>query len=103
MRGIVNMNKKKIETSKKLLWVSYIIAIALTLIVVICTFLNIECSNITSIIPYSYTEVGAVNVFYLTMNKRLNAPKVVMGLYNDLPDNLKEQVDINNLLSNILN
>lgn len=97
------MNKKKIETSKKLLWVSYIIAIALTLIVVICTFLNIECSNIASIIPYSYTEVGAVNVFYLTMNKRLNAPKVVMGLYNDLPDNLKEQVDINNLLSNILN
>ena len=89
------MNKRKIETSKKLLWVSYIIAIALTLIVVICTFLNIECSNIASIIPYSYTEVGAVNVFYLTMNKRLNAPKVVMGLYNDLPDNLKEQVDIN--------
>ena len=97
------MNKRKIETSKKLLWVSYIIAIALTLIVVICTFLNIECSNIASIIPYSYTEVGAVNVFYLTMNKRLNAPKVVMGLYNDLPDNLKEQVDINGLLSNILN
>ena len=97
------MNKRKIETSKKLLWVSYIIAITLTLIVIICTFLNIECSNIASIIPYSYTEVGAVNVFYLTMNKRLNAPKVIMGLYNDLPDNLKEQVDINNLLSNILN
>jgi len=97
------MNKKKTETSKKLLWVSYIIAITLTLIVIICTFLNIECSNIASIIPYSYTEVGAVNIFYLTMNKRLNAPKVVMGLYNDLPDELKEQVDINNLLSNILN
>lgn len=97
------MNKRKIETSKKLLWVSYSIAIALTLLVVICTFFNIECGNIASIIPYSYTEVGAVNVFYLTMNKRLNAPKVVMGLYNDLPDNLKEQVDINSLLSNILN
>lgn len=95
--------KKKMETSKKLLWVSYVVAISLTVLVIVCTFLNVECSNIASIIPYSYTEVGAVNAFYLMMNKRLNAPKVVMGLYNDLPDNLKEQVDINNLLSNILN
>ena len=95
--------KKKMETSKKLLWVSYVVAISLTILVIVCTFLNIDCSNIASIIPYSYTEVGAVNAFYLMMNKRLNAPKVVMGLYNDLPDELKEQVDINNLLSNILN
>ena len=65
--------KKKMETSKKLLWISYIIAITLTLIVILCSLLNIECSSIASIIPYSYTEVGAVNVFYLNMNKRLNA------------------------------
>jgi hypothetical protein len=97
------MKKKRMETSKKLLWISYIIAITLTVIVVICSFMNIECSNITSIIPYSYGEVAAVNVFYLTMNKRLNAPKVLMGIYNDLPDNLKEQIDINSLLSNIMN
>lgn len=96
-------NKKKMETSKLLLWISYIVAISLTILVITCTFLNIECSNIASIIPYSFAEVSAVNTFYLVMNKRLNAPKVVMGLYNDLPDELKEQVDINNLLSNILN
>lgn len=97
------MKKKKMETSKKLLYVSYFIAITLTIIVVICAFLNIECSNISNIIPYSYGEVAAVNVFYLTMNKRLNAPKVLMGIYQDLPDDLKEQIDINNLLSNIMN
>lgn len=95
--------KKKIETSKKILWLSYIIGIALTIIVVICTLLNIECGNITTIASASWIEIGASNAFYYTMNKRLNAPKVVMGLYNDLPQELKEQVDINNLLSNILN
>lgn len=95
--------KKKIETSKLLLIVSYIIAISLTLLVIGCTFLGIECSNIASIIPYSYSEVAAVNVFYLTMNKRLNAPKVLMGIYNDMPDELKEQIDINSLLGNIMN
>lgn len=94
---------KKKETSKILLWVSYIITIVLTVIVIVCSFLNIDCSNITSIIPYSYGEVAAVNVFYLTMNKRLNAPKVLMGIYNDLPDDIKEQVDVNNLLSSIMN
>lgn len=97
------MNKKRMETSKKLLWISYIIAITLTLIVTACTFAQIECSNIASIIPYSYGEVAAVNVFYLTMNKRLNAPKVVMGIYNDLPEELKSQIDINSLFSNLMN
>lgn len=101
------MNKttklKKIETSKLLLYVSYAIAIILTILVIVGTFLNIDCSNIVSIIGYSYGEVATVNAFYLNMNKRINAPKVVMGLYSDLPDELKEQVDVNNLLSNILN
>ena len=96
-------NKKKMETSKKILWLSYIIGITLTIIVVICSLFSIECSNITTIASAAWLEISASNVFYYTMNKRLNAPKVVMGLYNDLPEELKEQVDINNLLSNILN
>lgn len=96
-------NKKKMETSKKILWLSYIIAIALTIIVIICSLLSIECSNITSLAGYSWGEVAAANVFYYTMVKRLNAPKIVMGIYNDLPDSLKEQIDINNLFSNLMN
>ena len=95
--------KKKMETSKKVLWLSYIIAIALTIIVIICSLLSIECSNITSLAGYSWGEVAAANVFYYTMVKRLNAPKIVMGIYNDLPDSLKEQIDINNLFSNLMN
>ena len=99
----MNNKKKKIETSKLLLWISYVIAIILTLIIIACTFLQIECSNIVSIIGYSCAEVAAVNAFYLNMNKRLNVPKITMTIYQDLPQELKDQVDINNLLSNILN
>lgn len=95
--------KRKIETSKKILWLSYIIGITLTVIVVICSFMNIECGNITTLAGAAWLEISASNVFYYTMNKRLNAPKIVVGLYNDLPDNLKEQVDINNLFSNLMN
>lgn len=95
--------KKKMETSKKILWLSYIIGITLTIIVIACSLLGIECSNITTLAGAAWLEISASNVFYYTMNKRLNAPKIVMHLYNDLPEELKEQIDINNLFSNLMN
>jgi len=95
--------KKKIETSKKILIISYILAIILTLIVIVCTFIGIECGYITTLASAAWLEVSASNVFYYTMCKRLNVPKVVMGIYGDLPQELKSQVDINNLLSNLMN
>ena len=95
--------KKKIETSKKILAISYILAIALTLIVVICTFVGIECGYITTLAGAAWLEVSASNVFYYTMCKRLNVPKVIMGIYGDLSPELRKQVDINNLLSNLMN
>ena len=94
---------KKIETSKKILIISYIVAFFLTAIVVICTLSGIDCGNITTLAGAAWLEISASNVFYYTMCKRLNVPKVVMGIYGDLPDELKEQVDINNLLSNLMN
>lgn len=93
----------KIETSKKILVVSYIIAIVLTVIVVLCSFAGVECSNITTLASAAWIELSASNIFYYTMCKRLNVPKIVMRIYNDLPSELKEQVDINNLLSNLMN
>lgn len=99
----LNKSNKKMETSKLILLVSYIVAITLTLIVIVCSFIGIECSNITTLASCAWVEVSASNVFYYTMNKRLNAPKIVVGLYKDLPDELKEQIDVNNLFSNLMN
>lgn len=95
--------KNKMETSKKILVISYFLAITLTIIVTLCTFIGVECGNITTLAGAAWLEVSASNVFYYTMCKRLNVPKVVMGIYSDLPSELKSQVDINNLLSNIMN
>ena len=91
------------ETSKKILLVSYAIGLTLTIIVIICTLLGIECSNITQLASAAWLEISASNVFYYTMCKRLNVPKIVMYLYKDLPDGVKEQVDINNLLCTLMN
>lgn len=97
------MPNKKMETSKRILLVSYILGIVLTITVVICTLLNIECSNITTLAGAAWLEISASNVFYLNMNKRLNVPKIVMGIYRDLPNDLREQIDINTLFSNLMN
>lgn len=91
------------ETSKKILLVSYAIGLTLTIIVIICTLLGIECGNITQLASAAWLEISASNVFYYTMCKRLNVPKIVMYLYKDLPDEVKEQVDINNLLCTLMN
>lgn len=95
--------KKKFEMSKKILVISYTLAIILTYLVVVCTFAGIECSYITTLAGAAWLELSASNVFYYTMCKRLNVPKVVMGIYCDLPSELKEQVDINTLISNLMN
>lgn len=97
------MKKQKMEFSKAMIVLSYVIGITLSAIVIVLSILGIECSSIASIAMASWGEIAAANVFYYSMNKKINAPKVVMYLYEDLPDELKEQVDINGLLQTLMN
>lgn len=85
---------KKIETSKLILIVSYIITIVLTCIVVAGSFLNLDMSNITTITTLAYAELGSANIFYFKKASREN----VIKIYNDLPQEVKEQLDINQML-----
>ena len=87
---------KKIETSKKILLVSYIIAIVLTFIVVIGSFLDLDMTNITTIASLAWGEVAASNIFYFKKAAKENVPKVIASLGEDL----QNQVDINQLLNN---
>lgn len=85
---------KKIETSKLILIISYVIAIVLTSIVVVGTFMNYEVSNITTITALAYAELSASNIFYFKKAGREN----VIKIYNNLPEEVKEQIDINQML-----
>ena len=89
------MKKKRMETSKKILLVSYIIAIILTVIVVVGTFMNYEVSNITTIAALAYAEIAASNVWYYKKAAKENVPKVIASL----PEFVREQIDINQLLN----
>lgn len=95
--------RKRMETSKKLLWVNYGLLLVLVVLVIICTFLRIECSGLTTVASYVAVEVGAATSFYYNMNKRLNLPKVIKLIYDEAPDELREQLDINTILSSMSN
>ena len=81
----------KIETSKLILIVSYLISVILTVIVIVGTFLGFDMSNVTQIALASYVEVSACNIWYYKKATREN-------IFKNLPEKYLEEIDINNLL-----
>ena len=96
--GIENKEKKtkkKMETSKILLLVSYTLTIILTVLVVVGTFMGLDISNLTQITALSYGETSCCTVWYYKKAAKENVPKVIAGL----PQFFQEQVDVNQLLN----
>lgn len=81
----------RIETSKLILLVSYIISIILTVIVVIGAFTGFNMEYVTQIALVSYAELSASNVFYFKKATREN-------IFKNLPEDKLEMIDINNLV-----
>ena len=92
--GIEN-KKKKMETSKILLLISYTITIILTILVVVGTFMSLDITNLTQITALSYGETSCCTVWYYKKAAKENVPKVIAGL----PQFFQEQVDVNQLLN----
>ena len=87
--------KKKMETSKLILLVSYIVAGVLSLIVIIGSFTSYDMTNITTIASLAWAEVGASNIWYYKKAAKENVPKVIASM----PKEFREQIDINQLLN----
>lgn len=81
----------KVETSKLILTVSYLISIVLTVIVVIGAFTDKNMEYVVQIALASYVEVSASNVWYYKKATREN-------IFKNLPKKYLENVDINNLI-----
>lgn len=88
--------KSKIDSSKKILIVSYIVAIALTSFMCVGTVLEIDVSPIREICMLSWGEVTASNIWYYKKAKKENTIK----LLNNLPEELRALVDINSIINN---
>lgn len=85
---------KKMETSKKILLVSYIAAIALSASVIACSFLGLHTADLTALASLAWGEVAVSNAFYYKKAAKENVPKVIASLDKEL----RSQIDINQLL-----
>lgn len=86
---------KRIETSKLILIVSYSAAIILTAIVVYGAFAEVDMTNVVQIALAAWAEIAATNVWYYKKAGAENKIKIA----KTLPKELKEQVDINQILN----
>lgn len=70
------------ETSKKTLWLSWIVAIILTIIVIV----DSTADNVTTLACLAWGEVTAVHGFYMWKSKNENRSKHAMSLVRELAD-----------------
>lgn len=86
---------KKVETSKIILIVSYTAALTLTVIVVIGAFVGVDMSNVSQLALAAWAEVAATNIWYYKKAAKENMLKIARRL----PDEMKNQFDINQFLN----
>lgn len=124
----MNQNKKKKGFSKKLLIADYVIAVILVAVFFICTYINgtytmdttdkliemgTDVSTITITPPFDLNvfgiflstwivQLGLSSGAYYMMAKSEHKIELPMALVNDLPQDIKDQVDMTQIITTVL-
>ena len=124
----MNQNKKKKGFSKKLLIADYVIAVILVAVFFICTYINcvytMETMNkliemgtdVSSVIitpPFDLNifgvflstwivQLGVSSGAYYVLVKSEHKVELPMELINDLPEDIKGQVDMTQIITSVL-
>lgn len=90
------------ETSKKIILISYIVGIALTLITVIGVFTGFDVTVLGTITGLSYGEISVSNAFYFNKAKKENALKIAKGCAELSPEKAEKLARIMEVLGGIV-
>lgn len=122
------MNKKKKGFSKKLLIADYIVTCVFIVALLICTYLNgvyvsettsrliemgMDVSMVTLTMPFNLdgfgiffsawiAQLGISSYAYYSLIKGEHKIELPIQLLNDLPDDVKEQVDMTSIITAVL-
>lgn len=125
---MMNQNKKKKGFSKKLLIADYVIAVVLVAVFFICVALNgVYIANVTDKLIQMGVDMSMVNITapfdlnifgiflstwivqlgvssgaYYMMAKSEHKVELPMELINDLPQDIKESVDMTQIITSVL-
>lgn len=124
----MNQNKKKKGFSKKLLIADYVIAVVLVAVFFICTYINgvytmetmntliemgLDVSTVVIAPPFNLDifgiflstwiiQLGVSSGAYYMMAKSEHKIELPMALVNDLPQDIKDQVDMTEIITTVL-
>lgn len=124
----MNQNKKKKGFSKKMLIADYIIAIILVVVFFVCTYINgtytmetinrlidmgVDVSTTTITPPFNLdmfgiflstwiVQLGVSSGAYYVLIKTEHKMELPMELINDLPEDIKSQVDMTTIITSVL-
>lgn len=124
----MNQNKKKKGFSKKLLIADYIIAVILVAVFFVCTYINgaytmdtmnrliemgVDMSSVTITPPFNLDifgiflstwiiQLGVSSGAYYVLVKSEHKMELPMELINDLPQDIKDQVDMTQIITSVL-
>ena len=124
----MNKNKKKKGFSKKLLIADYVIAVILVAAFFICTYINgtytmetldelidmgVDISMITIAPPFNLdmfsillstwiVQLGVSSAAYYVLIKSEHKMELPMELIDDLPQDIKERVDMTQIITSVL-
>ena len=90
------------ETSKKILWISYIITGILTIVTFIAAFVGLDVMALTTITGLAWGEVIASNAFYFNKAKKENTLKIALGTAKENPDQIDNITAILTALGGII-
>ena len=90
------------ETSKKILLVSYIIGIVLTIITVVGVFTGFDVTVLGTVTGLSYGEISVSNAFYFNKAKKENALKIAKGCAELSPEKAEKLARIMEVLGGIV-
>lgn len=94
---------KKLCFSKKLLITDYIVLFLMLIIFTILSFLDRNTTEWAVVLGVWGAQLAVSTGAYYWKARSENLLKMPMQLYKDLPENVQERIDINQLIDSVFN
>ena len=94
---------KKLCFSKKLLVTDYIVLFLMLTIFTVLSFLDLNTVEWAAVIGVWGAQVAVSTGAYYAKARSENLIKLPMQLYKDLPKDVQERIDINQLIDSVFN
>lgn len=96
------MRDRKWCFSKKLLLVDYVILLAMVVAFFIFTIKGKDTSNCAVVVGAWIAQIAVSSGFYYWKAKAENLLKMPIQLLNDLPEDMKERADPNQIIASVI-